>query len=309
MILLNSKLEFPNSRSVLVIGKGLIGSTIVNNLLLNGFNVSCQYTIRWNDQGSFNKAINQCLIKLQKNAKNNSLHIIWSAGKCGFGSTLNETMLEYEFFNECIQAIIKSIKASNTNTHFHFFSSAGGLYEGLINVSRSTPFNIMRPYGKLKINQEDILLEQKECFYLRIYRPSTVYGYYSENKRKGLIAALISNAIMNKETLIYGNYNTIRDYVWSEDIACFIRNVIIANRSSSDEVYTLASAMPLNILQIHKIIEKILNKKCLIRFASSPINTLHNSYSKNILPEGFNSSSIITNMSKIYYVGLGCIRT
>jgi nucleoside-diphosphate-sugar epimerase len=300
MILLSKTSDKSAETIVLLVGRGLIGSAIEARLLRMGFVPLINLPIFWNDISSARNQIKSVLDFCIKNQKDN-LNLIWAAGKAGFNTTETEALSELESFQNVL-VLLKSY-SQTIFLKVHLFSSAGGLFEGQVNVGNNSFPDPLRPYGFLKLKMENLLINFQNSFAHSIYRLSSVYGFIKESSRLGLISNLVFNALKKRETVIFGNYNTIRDYLWIEDATDFVVDEVIKN-SNSNNIFSLVSCIPMSIFQIHKIVENTINRKCLIRFISNPTNIKHNTYNISIQPVNFNASLPFTNISKIYFDAL-----
>lgn len=285
--------------SILIIGKGLIGSAIVKELLNRACVIVKQHEI---DDWLNIKEVNSKLTSILNFCSQigvKSVDLIWAAGKAGFEATTNQINLEYLTFKNIISILNTHFSQPGVKARFHLISSAGGLFEGQKHIDHYTLPNPQRPYGFLKTKQE-ALVKNQVCFmpYI-VYRPTTVYGYIRTGMRTGLISNLIKNSIRRRTTIIYGDYNTMRDYLWVEDLSLFIVDMVFS-KNQINKTFTLASCRPFNIFQIHKIIENRIRQNCMIRFFSTPSNTEHNTYSLAVVPRGLKTTSITTNIIKIY---------
>jgi nucleoside-diphosphate-sugar epimerase len=301
MILLRKPTGLNSETDVLLVGRGLVGSAIENELIKRGYGVLRNLPVNWADL--FSAAVQfKTAIELCKKTKTEHLNIIWAAGKAGFSANESETSAELATFQNVL-AVIDQYSQNGTSIKVHLISSAGGLFEGQVNVGYHSVPKPLRPYGFLKLNMESFLINLKKSISYSIYRISTVYGYINESSRMGLIASLVYNSMKKKETFIFGTFNTMRDYVWVEDISQFVADEIF-ERHSTNNTYTLVSCIPMSIFQMHKIVENTINRKCLIRFISNPSNINHNTYNLSIRPRNFNSSFPFINISKIYFNAL-----
>ncbi len=289
---------------VLLIGHGLIGSAIRNVLLKRKFNQIIRCEIDWKNVKTFTDQL--LLIKNHLQNNEDSMDVVWAAGKAGFDACSEVMANEYAVFETIICRIVDLFSKQGIDLNFHFISSAGALFEGQTNVTRASEPTPQRPYAFLKIKQEEffhhLINDNTTC---NIYRLSTVFGYTQPGKRFGLISTMVYNAIKKRETIIDGNYNTMRDYIWVDNVADYIVRRLLKPDYSSN-IVTLASCRPMNIFQIHKLIENTFDIRCMIRFVSKPSNFAHNTYSPIVLPSGFKSSPMILNIQKIYHYAIHC---
>ena len=182
---------------------------------------------------------------------------------------------------------------------FHLTSSAGGIFEGIVNISKDTLPEPKRPYGQLKLAQENLA---KDFFpnNTRIYRLSSVFGNSINNQRVGIITALIRNTLTCRMTNIYGSFDTKRDYVWVDDLSNFIIEKIVLNRKSQGSLFFLASGKASSIYEIIELAKKITNVKVMYKLESSTQNNEQIVFSPSVLSEDWKSTSIETAIRIVY---------
>ena len=211
----------------------------------------------------------------------------------------SETKSEMDSFSEVLEMMATVFRENpSCLVRFHMLSSAGGLFEGQRNVNSASLPAPKRPYGFLKLAQEKILTDCEELVQF-IYRPTSVYGFAGLNHRLGLIPTLLWNGSKNRVSTIYGAPETLRDYVWAEDVGAFIARMIASKTSSSDH-FILASGKPSALFEILNHIEKMLNKKLFCHYIKSGDNAEHNTFSIKTHPLGWNPLELETGIRKTH---------
>ena len=289
------------NRIVFIFGNGLVGSAITLSLGTYSPTNTQSFKIDWSDFNLLKIQILNCF-KSIKTCNINQIDWVWSAGKSGFFSTKDQTNEEYVFFKQFVDFICEENRDCffEIPSYFHLISSAGGLFEGQINISSDSIVTPLRPYGELKLLQEK-LIESHFPNSNIIYRLSSVFGVSLNNQRVGLISALIQNTLNCRMTSIQGVYDTKRDYVWVEDVAFFIADKIISGNLKTDSsIFLLASGKPTTIFEIIELIQKITNNKVLCNFDSTFQNSKQIVFLSNTIPENFRRTSIETSIRKIY---------
>lgn len=307
IVLTHTDIHSLDKRIVIVFGVGLVGSAIVKSLtLLDKFHVSKQES-DWRVLDNFQLQLNDLSNTLDAgNLKR--IDWVWSAGKAGFAANANEVQTEFHFYRVFLEQLTELEKKFDIKdkSFVHLVSSAGGLFEGQRVTSTDAKPQPKRPYGQLKFKQENLLLDKfpGRC---RIYRPSSIFGFYATGKRVGLITNLIINTLRSKVTSIYGKIDTQRDYVWEGDVADFIAGKVwfdFSSKAGSSEIYFLVSAKPTSIFEIVYTIQTITKLKVLQKFDKTFSNSDQIIFSHSILPDGWKSSSLNTCIRKIYQKGL-----
>jgi UDP-glucose 4-epimerase len=307
VVLTHCETHSSEKRVIIIFGVGLVGSAIVKSLtLFEKFSVRKQKS-DWRVSDNFQFQLNDLSNSLDVH-KLKQIDWVWSAGNAGFSSKENEVDTEFIFYRIFLEHINRFEEhfGMKGKSFIHLVSSAGGLFEGQRVISRDANPQPKRPYGQLKFRQENLLLDMFHDRY-RIYRPSSIFGFYAKGQRVGLITNLIVNTLRSKVTSIYGKIDTQRDYVWCGDVADFIARKVWFNFQSkedgSNETHFLISAKPTSIFEIIYTIQTITNLKVLQKFDKTFSNSDQIIFSRNIIPEGWSSSSLNTCIRKIYQKG------
>ncbi len=280
MIVLEKKKALGSDSGIIALfGAGLIGSSIYEAIIQRGNYQIIPMPFEWNNLEQCRndaEGILKLLTRLLQNSLQNgcaspAMAFVWSAGKAGF--TASEKCMEEEL--TCFMDVLTLVqrimeKFPAINFFFHHISSVGGLFEGQKLVDCQSCPVPKRFYGLLKYKQESLLLQQDSLLKKTIYRPTSVYGVVNNRNRMGLIPTLIVNGIQNKVSTIFGNLSTLRDYVFSHDIAFFIsESLFTCPISPSVPTYFLGSGKPSSIYEIRHCIEKIIGKKIYLEFRST----------------------------------------
>ncbi len=308
LILIKDKPDL-SKKLVLVFGSGIVGKQIVSSIVFKHTVIMYDYQYLWNstEKESKGQLVSlECFI-LKVLEMNNiilpqvSLSIVWAAGKAGFFSNNDDVEKELCNFAKLIlffERIEKSSKIAKVS--FFLMSSAGALFEGMGYITNETKPRPFRAYGFLKLKQENILLTSKleNCY---IYRLTSVYGQFSTGDRSNLVSALITAGLRREVCHIFGQMNTLRDYVSSTDIGAFIETEIFSQQpQASARVLILASLKPSTILEIKHEIEMILMRRIYIEIDPDPGNMLDISYSKSCIPDNiWNTTDLKVNLRSI----------
>lgn len=144
-----------------------------------------------------------------------------------------------------------------------FVSSAGTVYgptkEKVREDSATTPFS---PYGIMKLTMENFLsyFQQKYGLQFDIYRVSNVYGDGQDtSKGLGIINTFLEKIITEKKIIIFGNGESIRNYVYVKDVAELMYLSILTCTSSSN-IYNLASNDTLSINNLVGLMKNIVKE-------------------------------------------------
>lgn len=255
MLLLHPRRPSPDrpARLVAVFGVGLLGGT-VNNALSKNHLIAHSMDLCWQDPDRQRRqiaAIRRAIDDELEAFAFDGVSFLWTAGKADFASSEDETAAELASFARIVE-LAESVAQRSVACTFHMVSSIGGLFEGQRHVSRDSQPRAQRPYGDLKKRQEDLLLNRESPIGRRIYRLTSVFGAASRGERRGLITTLVHNGQRRRSTRIVGRLTTLRDFVWSADVADFLtgeltRPVEESASTRTEKIRTLASGKPSSI--------------------------------------------------------------
>lgn len=277
---------------LIIVGDGLVGSSIIEQIKIRGYSKVFYVKPNWFVTAKIAKQLLLLMKKIGESKSVESVSLIWSAGKTGFNSSLQEVQSETLIFKQLIQVFMENIKTyTDSQPIIHYMSSAGGLYEGIRNVDTSTIPMPKRPYGFAKLEQENFLKSYLPQINLHIYRPSSVYGFINAKNRLGLISALIINTINHRTTIIAGGFDTLRDYIWVGNVASFVTDMIDSN-SNGSFTHLLANGRAYSIYEIKNTIEKRLRRKVYLKFSKLPSNANHNTYLKKTIANKLKNNSL-----------------
>ncbi|MEO1362186.1 MAG: NAD-dependent epimerase/dehydratase family protein [Pseudomonadota bacterium] len=284
---------------VFLFGSGLIGAAIQQALIRNAPDAQKElFPYDWNDPVVRSQQTDDLLAAATTWARASGSRdiplqcdVIWAAGRGGFASDSAQMQVETDLFSEVLD-LARTLEArfSDAEHGQHLFSSAGGLFEGQNFISATSQPNPLRPYGEGKLAQEALLQAGGGHTRSRIYRPSSVYGA-SPGARLGLIGTLIVNGLAGRTTSIFGRPDTLRDYVFADDIGRFVQHQISAPEPEPAKTFLLASGRPSPMFEIIARVEDILQSPLLLRYDTSPTNALHMSFRPATQPSGWRQTA------------------
>ncbi len=286
-----------NNHAVIIIGLGLVGSAIFEELRKR-YNCTARKKLDWSSIDHCSDVINEIFNDDLPN-EIDRLDIIWSAGKTGFLATENDIAVDLDLF-EKFNALLRDSASQHPKTlkvRYILISSAGGLFEGQTNVGGDSNPNPRRPYGKLKLQQEAYVKIAKWIDTPVCLRLSSVYTVSNLSSRMGLIPTIVSRAIRQNFVTIFGTEMTLRDYVLDEDIGRYVSENI--DKPMPEEAFII-DGKPYSILEIKGIIEHIIGKKVYLQYSLQTTNASNISFSPNINARGLNPSNLRTNLRVLY---------
>lgn len=297
---------------VLIFGVGLVGKAIAGEFGSRTEFVSCYQEFGWRDaviQRDQFAALESGILDYAARVATSigeyhqpRLTMIWSAGPCGFQSSEDELGLEYVNFKNVVDFSVKLFRLLASFQHdFHMVSSCGALFDGQRSVTALTTPLARRPYGRLKLRQESYLL-QADCGLGKcLYRPSSIYGQFDLASRVGLIPRMLYNGIRNQTTEIYGSMDTIRDYIYVQDVSRFMSRQILATPLLTQvQTHILASARPASIINIKHLVEVAIGRQIYVNYHPQPSEYAHNSFMASALPSDVCITSLETGIRMIH---------
>lgn len=191
--------------------------------------------------------------------------IIHLAARPGVIPSLKETTF-YEQVN--VSGTINLLELSKKYKIRQFiFASSSSVYGNTNNIPFSEDdLSIfpVSPYGVTKKNAENF------ChLYAKLYNiPTTclrLFTVYGPRQRPEMaIHKFVRQMTNNKEIVIFGNGKSLRDYTYITDIIDGIIKSI--EKPFKFEIINLGESHPIKLIELIKIIEKVLNKKTKIKF-------------------------------------------
>lgn len=266
--------------NILIIGStGFIGKNLLESFLIDSNNIALliRDSSKVNAVFKDNIAVkimetdlkNMTLVKqiIETNSIDIVIHLasslIPSSSKDDFSKELDEIILPtYSLLEYLSEKKIKII----------FFSSGGTIYgkiqENTINENH--PLQPINYYGYSKLMIENYILflnRTKNLSYL-ILRPSNVYGKYQRLEAKqGFISVSIGKVLSGKPIEIWGDGETIRDYINVQDVAILTKKLIDMN--INNEIINLGSGIGISLNNIVNLLQKNIDKKINIEYKNS----------------------------------------
>lgn len=152
--------------------------------------------------------------------------------------------------------------------HFIFASSGGSVYganKEKIMFSEADYCVPMSPYGIEKLAIEHYLNIATAQGWLKatVLRISNAYGeIFPIHRRQGLIGVAMARILAGLPVEIFGNDQTVRDYIYIDDVVeAFQKAITCITNSSAFNVYNIGSASGYNVCEVLEIIGSTLKKK------------------------------------------------
>ena len=104
----------------------------------------------------------------------------------------------------------------------------------------------------------------------------------------------------NRITTVVGQFTTLRDFLWADDVGNFVANAILDKDGSSPPgPHLLATAVPTSIHHVKQQVETALMKPALIQFARTSHNSANITVAKEAIPHGLRTTDIATAVRTI----------
>jgi len=301
----------PNPDLHLIFGAGLIGSSVCNHLLAQGRLQRTELPFSWSQparQSEELKDIETLLASCCALRDSSSLpcprgriNIVWSAGKSGFASEEAETRDELATFRRVVEfAEELSRRDDDWDIRFFHISSAGGLFEGLDADAVELMPAPIRPYGFLKLQQEQLVERLPKAIQKKIFRLTSVYGYIAPNSRAGLVQTLLINGVQRRPSVIVGDLSTLRDYVFCEDVGRFVFDQLLDPADEASGCYLLSSGKASSIGEVQRYVESAIGRKIYLSFVRRPTNSRDISVSWREMPAGWSPVDLRTGIRTVH---------
>lgn len=245
--------------NVLVLGhRGLIGSSIFQKLLSNGYNVFAVTDIHsFDDSFDFYQTTRSRFIDLLSSVQ----LVIYAISDFTPATCPDISTMLYKKRTASFSIFLSVIR--DLNIKLYYCSSGGAIYGSLEKSDNFNEENIPEPvsnYGKLKYHYEKLIIDYlsyKKNNYC-IFRISNLFSYLQfYNINQGIIGVFARKIINNEDVVIFSNGETVRDYISLND-ATFLMTKIIESDGSG--IFNISSCIGLKTIVIFNFLCKELNK-------------------------------------------------
>lgn len=318
MILLRRPPGASGPSAVAVFGVGLIGQAIVDALESASTLRGEVHALSWNQaaqrrrqleglEGLLGESPDRVGGAAGNRRRGGHLGIVWSAGRAGFDAGEEDVAGELASFRDVLEAAERlAVARPERRVVFCLLSSAGGLFEGQRTVDATSLPAPRRPYGRLKLAQEKMLAASRAPLIRLVYRLTSVFGHISPNHRRGLIPTLVLNGIRHRVSSFSGRMDTLRDFIWVEDVATFVARVALAGGEGRDgETAILASTKPSSLHEIKRLVETVLASPIYVTYSTERTNSADITFSPGVVPRGWQATDLQANVYKLYRRAVG----
>lgn len=256
-------------------GSGLIGSALVRRLHAQGVETVDLPEITWADDFLAAHELFNGVRILAEQAGDGDWLIAWAAGVATTSTTAEAAHGELT----ALRTLVEAIRAHRPvgRGAFVLVSSAGALYAGSDEppFDALTPVAPISPYGELKAAQEQAARDALVgvCPVV-IGRVSNAYGPGQDlTKVQGLISQLAHAAAVREPINMFVSLDTIRDYVWVDDLAdqaIALAKHGIERGANDATVGVIASGEPMTLAALIHTVETVTKRRIPLALGSHP---------------------------------------
>jgi UDP-glucose 4-epimerase len=254
-----------------VIGSGGLIGRAINSASSHPFQAE---TIPWNNDDQAIQVLTKTLKDFLATADRRPWSIVWAAGAGTTVSGDEQFAREVHVFEQFIAALATSDRLDQGV--FVLISSAGGIHAGSPNppFDAATPPAPISPYGHAKFQQEEKAREQLGTLLpLLVCRVSNAYGPGQDlEKLQGLISRLALCTYKKEPLHLFVPTSTVRDYVFTSDIAAQVTAWIeyVRNTEPRPRTVVIASGVGTSIAQLVKVAGDVSHRRTPIAMGSHP---------------------------------------
>ena len=271
-----------------VVGLGLIGQKVADILTQSYSRLPSSNTpLRWDQSQTIITAI-EYFVKAQQPQV---LDIVWSAGKAGFAASDADMQAEFSVYQEVVQAL----NTHDIDLRFNLLSSAGGIYENSSFINHLDAISPQRPYANWKLKQESLLAELS--IKSRVYRIASVYGYKQGQGRLGLINTMIKNTLNREPVKVFGNQNTLRDYIYHFDIARFVVDNLLREVFATE---ILASGKATSISTLINMVQRLTRQPVKTLYIDDFNNSNDIVFDRHLVPKNLRITSLEEGVLNVF---------
>lgn len=164
-----------------------------------------------------------------------------------------EDPIKYEKINVTLFRLFLNSLYKKFNPHFYLLSS-NFIYPDIDGITEQTTPSPETFYGKLRLQQENILQEYSSNY--TILRLSNIFGYghFFDIGNQGAIEKFIDCIFLNKNISIHGNGKQLVDYLHKSELMNLLKILVQTNPKT---IYNVSSGKSKSIIDIARIISKI----------------------------------------------------
>lgn len=248
-------------------GAGFIGSHIVDGLILEGYDVVIVDNLSSGSEKNINKKAKFYKVNIQDSElesifqKERPDYVSHQAAQKDVRFSVADPVFDAEvniigtinILQNCVKYKVKKI----------IFASTGGAIYGEQDVfpaNESHPTRPISPYGISKLSAEHYMHFYKTCYGLDcvLLRYANVYGPKQDPLGEaGVIAIFVHNMLNGKQSVINGDGEQTRDFVYVEDVSR--ANILAIQNSTGDAIFNIGTGIETSINNVFNSLTNIIN--------------------------------------------------
>jgi len=131
-------------------------------------------------------------------------------------------------------------------------------------IKENFPTKPISAYGLSKLTAELYCQFFQPYFTSTILRLANIYGPRQDSSAEGgVVAIFIKNLLQNKKSIIYGDGQQTRDFVYVKDV---VKAMLLALKNNKSNIYHINSNQEISVLDLLKQTAELLNKKLNFNF-------------------------------------------
>ena len=158
--------------------------------------------------------------------------------------------------------VLEAVRRCAEMPKFVFVSTGGAIYGDIGDLEHASEDLVCKPispYGASKLAVESYLRVYSNLCGLRygIVRPGNVYGPRQTSRGGAGVVAIFSEAMLaNEPIMIFGDGESVRDYVYVEDI---VRGILAVGNSDEPGPFNIASGKPTAVIEVFNALRERIN--------------------------------------------------
>ena len=263
---------------------GLLGVALCRQLRRNGTLLFFPADrLAWNDSGEFAAQLSVAVRAFaDRVGAADRWEIYWAAGIGTMASSPEALAPETRALSLLLQLLESEPRMKAVPGSVALASTAGAIYAGSVDdiITENTAPAPTTAYAHAKLEQEALLLrfaDSNDHATVLIARISTLYGAgQTAGKKQGLMTYLARSILRNHPVQIYVPYDTIRDYITTDDAAAAM---VAAARDTAGKSRTvtkiIASERPATIAEIVSIFRRLARRAPRIATSANRLSAVY----------------------------------
>ena len=263
---------------------GLLGAALCRQLRRAGSTLFFPADrLAWNNSGEFAAQLAAAVRAFaDQAAAADGWEIYWAAGIGTMASSPEALVPETRALSLLLQLLESESRLKNVPGSVALASTAGAIYAGATDeiITENTAPAPTTAYAHAKLEQEALLrcfADSHDHASVLIARISTLYGPgQAAGKKQGLMTYLARSILRNHPVQIYVPYDTIRDYITTDDAAAAML-IAVSDMTGKARAVTkiIASERPATIAEIVSIFRRLARRAPRIATSANRLSAVY----------------------------------